>query len=129
MRAAICLAVAYGFCVLAPLGAVAFASDSASLPCIEADHHSISHAAISDDAPAIWAEMNADHDHGDAKEHTDHSHRSHTSGCCGAFCMSALADFSSVSFFRYAISSIVGISVVTSSTGSTPERLIRPPIV
>jgi len=128
-RAAILIALAYAFCVLAPSGALAAAASPASFRCL-------------DELSAMSAPSQQEgllHTHADgAVHHHDQSGVPHghsgTSGnadagnCCGLFCVFAIAHDPDVMFGPQAPASPALHPVANGLTGCGPSRLHRPPI-
>ena len=128
-RAAILIALAYAFCVLAPSAALAVADNPASFRCL-------------DELSAINAPSNHEslsHTHADGTiHHHDHNgvpdHHSGTDGkaddgsCCGLFGVSALAHDPGLTFGVSALASQTGSAAADGLDGRAPAPLHRPPI-
>ncbi len=125
-RAAILIAVAYAFCVLAPSAALALVESPAAFHCLA-------------DLNAPTKQASAAHTHADGANHlhgqssaADHSSdtgdKAHAGNCCGLFCTSAMVHVPSVTFGLFAsappATSLAGIGLL----GRAPSPLHRPPI-
>jgi hypothetical protein len=127
-RAAILIAVAYAFCVLAPSGALAFAANPAALHCMDglqaASPPTASHGAEHDHADGV------EHQHGQSQAPDHHSNKdgNPASNCCGLFCVSALAHDPGLTFGLFVPESATASAVITGLIGRAPSPLHRPPI-
>lgn len=129
-RAAILIAVAYAFCVLAPSAALALGANPAAFHCLP-ETAGMANAAEHDSATHVHADGSA-HAHGEQSRapdhHSDKSGKTGTGDCCGLFCVTALSQDSSVTFglSTPASSSVAALSA--GLRGSAPAPLHRPPI-
>jgi hypothetical protein len=128
-RAAILIALAYAFCVLAPSVALAFADSSTSFHCL-AELNEMS-------APSAHAGMTHAHADGTVHHHDQsgapHSHsdtdgKARTGDCCGLFCVSALANDPGMAFGVSTPASPVLPAVTNGLADRAPAPLHRPPI-
>jgi hypothetical protein len=127
LRAAILMALAYAFCVLAPSAALAVAANPASLHCL-------------DEMSGLSAPSHHDalsHTHADgAVHHHDRSTPDHHSGgskapdgsCCGLFGVTALAHDPGLTFGVSAPASQAVSAAANGLDGRAPAPLHRPPI-
>jgi hypothetical protein len=129
IRAAILVALAYAFCVLAPSAALAFTDSPTAFQCLSeldeinapSQHEGAGHTHMDG--------VNLHHVEGSATgHHSDLGHKGHAGSCCGLFCISGLAHDPGLTF---------GVSVLASSqlpflaksfAGRSPSPLHRPPI-
>ena len=128
-RAAILIALAYAFCVLAPSVALAVADNPASFRCLDELN------AIN--APSHHGSLSHTHADGTVHHH-NHSgvpdHHSGTDGkaddgsCCGLFGVSALAHNPGLMFGVSAVASQTVLAVANGLAGRAPSPLHRPPI-
>jgi hypothetical protein len=127
-RAAIIIALAYAFCVLAPSAALAFTDAPTAFHCLsELD-------AVSAPSPEGLGHTHMDgashhHDEGSAPDH--HSglgDKGHAGSCCGLFCVSALAHDPGLTFGVSAPASPALPAVANGLAGHAPSPLHRPPI-
>lgn len=130
-RAAILIAVAYAFCVLAPYGTLAIAAIPAALHCMDqvqaasapAHEHGTSH---SHDHAGGSAEQ---HGQGNSPDHHSNKDGNPNAGsCCGLFCVSALAHDPGLIFGLSAPASATVATLASGLTGRAPSPLHRPPI-
>jgi hypothetical protein len=113
-RLAILLAAFAALCFLAPPAVLAFGHGEATVHCM---------------AHADMVDHGNSHAHG-AKPHGNHSSPAgnHQSGCCGLFCLSALAADMGGSVEPVAAESAPFPPREASILSRVPERLYRPPI-
>lgn len=143
-RAAIAIAVAYAFCVLAPAGALAVVSSPTVFHCI-GELNAKAAPAVQQTAAHVHEDGTSHHlghsahdksgaaDHhadagGKAHDGKDHDSKDHGGTCCGLFCVSALAHDPGVTF---GVTSPASTSVATLANGldgRAPCPLHRPPI-
>jgi hypothetical protein len=126
-RAAILIALAYAFCVLAPSAALAVAANPASLHCLD---------ELSDvSAPSKHQALS--HAHADGTVHDHDSVPNHHSGtdgkvdggsCCGLFGVPALAHDPGLTFGVSAPASLTTAHAANGLDGRAPAPLHRPPI-
>jgi len=128
-RAAVFIAFAYAFCVLAPSAAVAFADSPTAFHCL-AELTEMS----APPAHAGMSHMHADgtiHHHdqsGVPADHSDSDGKVHGGSCCGLFCVSALVHDPGFMFGITAPASPVLPPLAIGLTGRAPSPLHRPPI-
>lgn len=135
-RAAIAIAVAYAFCVLAPAGALAVVSSPTVFHCIgELNVQAAAakqNAAHMHDDGASHQHVQADQGHhqqnGAADHHSDAGDKAHAGSCCGLFCVSALAHDPGLTFGVVTPASSAVASVAFGLNGRAPCPLHRPPI-
>ena len=141
-RAAIVIAVAYAFCVLAPTAALAVVASPTVFHCI-------GNLGAKSNAKQVSAkQVSATHKHADGNAHhhaqssPDDGHtrlgavpdhhsgqdKSDTGNCCGLFCVSAVAHDAGMTFGQFEPSSVAPSAVVTGLIGRAPTPLHRPPI-
>jgi hypothetical protein len=127
-RAAILIAVAYAFCVLAPSGALAFAANPAALHCM--DDLQTASAPTPGHGPAHEHADGVDHQHGQSNVPDHHSNKdgNPSGNCCGLFCVSALAHDPGLTFGLSAPGSSAVAVLAHGLTGRAPSPLHRPPI-
>jgi hypothetical protein len=133
VRAAIFLAVAYAFCVLAPHAALAFADAASAVHCL--GDHGPAHVHQQDGVKP--------HHHADGAEHQHASHQPSDSGatpphsdsdgkaqanCCGLFCLTALPCESLPTLAAPALHASIGSSSDYGLASRGPDRINRPPI-
>ncbi len=154
VKAAVALAVIYGFCVLLPAFAFALADGRMAPPCLVEEIAAVSmqdtdmhdHDAATAQAPSHHHDAGGEHHHSVvADEHAgvhhhamasiatppaDHDHsKSRPGECCGLFPLMAFADGLPSVLAPLRLTSTV-ISVMTDAlVGRGPDRIIRPPIV
>jgi hypothetical protein len=127
-RAAILIAVAYAFCVLAPSGVLAFAANPAAMHCIDeiasapAHEHGTSHTH--DNAH----ETSHEHSENKALDHHSDKNGNASSNCCGLFCVSALTQDPALTFGISMPASSAVVTLVSGLVGRAPTPLHRPPI-
>jgi hypothetical protein len=127
-RAAIMIAVAYAFCLLAPAGALAFAANPAALHCMDnlqaASAPPQSHVVAHEHAGSV------EHQHGQSKAADHHSNKdgNPAGNCCGLFCVSALAHDPALTFGLSAPGSSAVAVLANGLIGRAPTPLHRPPI-
>lgn len=128
-RAAVLIALAYAFCVLAPSVALAVADSPASFHCLAelngmsapSKHEGISHAHADD----------AVHHHdqsGVPDHHSGTGGKADAESCCGLFCVSALPHDPGLTFGISALASRALPAVANGLAGRAPSPLHRPPI-
>lgn len=129
-RAAILIALAYAFCVLAPSAALAIAANPASLHCLD-ELSGLSGLS----APSHHEGLSHTHADG-AVHHHDRSVPDHHSGgskaddgsCCGLFGVTALTHDPGLTFGVSALASPAVSATVNGLDGRAPAPLHRPPI-
>jgi hypothetical protein len=137
-RAAIVIAVAYAFCVLAPATALAVVASPTAFHCI-GDLNAKAAPAVQQTAMHVH-EDGTSHHHGHsahdqsgaADHHSDagdkaHDNKAHGGACCGLFCVSALAHDPGVTFGISTPASSAVATLVNGLTGDAPSPLHRPP--
>ena len=128
MRAAVALAALYGFCVLAPHAAFAFAQVAAH--CLTEPGVAHVHPEPVKTAQHVHAD-GAEHDHhgsGAAPEHSGDEGRSHGGNCCGLFCVTALPHEPVPALSVPPAARLVEPGALDHLTGRGPDRINRPPI-
>jgi hypothetical protein len=128
-RAAILIAVAYAFCVLAPTAALAFVDGPTMLHCLS-ESSGMANAAGQAGAAHSHADE-AIHQHeqsGVPDHHSGKNGKANAGNCCGLFCVSALAHDPGLTFGLFAPESAAASAVVTGLIGCAPSPLHRPPI-
>ena len=144
-RAAIVIAVAYAFCVLAPAGALAVVTSPTVFHC----SGDLSAKTNAKPVNATQKQVSATHKHADGSAHhheqsgpddgntrigavPDHHSgkdgKSDTGNCCGLFCVSAITHDPGLTFGRFAPAAAVEPGAVTGLIGHAPSPLHRPPI-
>lgn len=129
-RAAILIAMAYAFCVLAPSAALAFVDSPAGFHCL-AELNAIAVPADEHEGkiPAHADGVVHHHDHsGLPDKHSDSDGKGHAGGCCGLFSVSALAHDPGLIFGIDAPASLALTAVAHGLAGQGPNPLHRPPI-
>lgn len=153
-RAAIAIAVAYAFCVVAPAAALAVIASPTVFHCI-GDLNAKAAPAVEQAAAHVHEDgsahhhAQASHSHGhhqqngaaghhadaddkthDGKAHDNkaHDNKAHAGSCCGLFCVSALAHDPCLTFGVTAPASSSVASVANGLIGRAPGPLHRPPI-
>jgi len=128
-RAAILLALAYAFCVLAPSAALAFAGTPTSFHCL-AELTGISAPSTHDGAAHSHADGSAHHhdQSGVPDHHSGTGSKADTGNCCGLFCISALAHGPGVTFGISTPATLAPPAVANGLAGRAPSPLHRPPI-
>lgn len=129
-RAAILIAMAYAFCVMAPAAALAAADSPAVFHCLTAaggvanaaEHGGAAHAHA-DAAAHQHDEQNSAPDH-----HSNKDGKADTGSCCGLFCVSALAHDSGLTIGLSAPASSSVAKLANGLNGRAPCPLHRPPI-
>lgn len=124
-RAAMFVAVAYAFCVLAPTTAVAFADSPTAFHCL-AEVSEMGMPSGHEDVAQAHANGAVHHD-GVADNRTDADGKTHS--CCGLFCVSAIAHNPELTFGMSAPASPASPAVANELAGRAPSPLHRPPIV
>ena len=128
-RAAILIAVAYAFCVLAPTAALAFADSPAMVYCLPgtnamakaAEHDGVAHGHA--DEVVYQHEPSGMPDH-----HSSKNGKADAGSCCGLFCVSAIAHDPGLTFGLLAPASAAAYAIVTGLIGRAPSPLHRPPL-
>ncbi|MDO8878436.1 MAG: hypothetical protein Q7V40_20355 [Pseudolabrys sp.] len=128
-RAAILIAVAYAFCVMAPAAALAAVNSPTVFHCLAAtggmakaaEHDSAAHAHA--DAAAHQHEQSSAPDH-----HSSKDGMADTASCCGLFCVSALTHDPGLTFGLSAPASSSVTALANGLSGRAPGPLHRPPI-
>jgi len=128
-RAAILVALAYGFCVLAPSAALALAGNPTSFHCLAeltgigapSKHEGVAHSHA--DSTAHQHDQSGVPDH-----HSGNGGKADTGNCCGLFCVSALAHDAGVTFGIPAPATAALAAVANGLAGRAPSPLHRPPI-
>jgi hypothetical protein len=148
VKAAVALAVIYGFCVLLPAFAFALADGRLAPPCLLEDLAAASvyeHDAASAQAPVHHHDANMHHHAVAADTHAgmhhhaatsdaapppaDHDHgKSRPGECCGLFPLMAFADGLPGIIAPARLTSIVIPLLTDAMIGRGPDRIIRPPI-
>jgi hypothetical protein len=146
VKAAVALAVVYGFCVLLPAFAFALADGRMAPPCLVEelaavsvhDHstmhdHNAATAQMSSHHHAVAADAHAAaHHHGaveGAPPPADHEHgKSRPGECCGLFPLMAFADGLPGVLAPSRLTSTVIPVMIDAMVGRGPDRIIRPPI-
>lgn len=137
-RAALAIAVAYAFCVLAPAGALAVVSSPTVFHCIGELNAKAAPAVLQ--TAAHVHEDGTSHHHGDsahgqsgaATHHSDagdkaHDNQEHGGTCCGLFCVSALAHDPGLTFGLSTPATSAAATMANGLTGRAPSPLHRPP--
>lgn len=138
-RAAILIAVAYAFCVMAPAAALAVVSSPTVFHCIDAltaknaaapsQIAAHSHADGSAHQHDHGSHDQATHQHGAALDHpSDDGGAGHAGNCCGLFCVSAIAHDPGVDFGVRSPASASVATLANGLDGRAPCPLHRPPI-
>ena len=128
-RATILIAVAYAFCVMAPVAALAFAESPTvghCLPDTTATANATEHsgpAYANTDGAVSQNEQSGASDH-----HSNKDGKADTGNCCGLFCVPALAHDPGLTFGLFAPQSAAASAVVAGLIGRAPCPLHRPPI-
>ncbi len=129
-RAAVLVALAYAFCVMAPAAALAAVNSPTVFHCLTetagmtnaAEHGSAAHAHA--DAAA--------HQHDEPSSAPDHHSKmdgkADTGSCCGLFCVSALAHAPGLTFGPSVPASSSVAALANGLNGRAPCPLHRPPI-
>lgn len=128
-RAAILIAVAYAFCVLAPTAALAVADSPTVFRCLS-NTSVISNSAEHGGAAHTLAD-GAAHQHkqsGVPDHHSNQDGKADAGNCCGLFCVSALVHESGLAFGPLAPASSSEAMLANGLTGRAPGPLHRPPI-
>ncbi len=146
MKAAVAMAVIYGFCVLLPAFAFAFADGRMAPPCLMEEIAAVSmhdYDAAAAQAPSHHHDAGGEHHHAvvaDAGAHhhamaptatpsADHDHgKSRPGECCGLFPLMAFADGLPSVLAPLRLTSTVIPVMVDALVGRGPDRIIRPPI-
>jgi hypothetical protein len=128
IKAALTMALLYGFCSLAPHAAIALANSAAHcledmVPAHTQDHQVAIHAHIHADGSAHQhSDQNAPHEHSGADK------KSHSESCCGLFSVTAIAQ--EPGFVLAAppssLTTVTGLDYILAGRG--PDRINRPPI-
>ena len=128
-RAAILIAVAYAFCVLAPSAALAVVSNPTVFHCIsELSAKSAPAAHVHADGGTHRHDQGG-HDHGAAPDHqSDDGGKGHAGTCCGLFCVSAIAHDPGLTFGITTPTSAAVATAANHLAGRAPCPLHRPPI-
>ncbi len=133
-RAAIAIAVAYAFCVLAPAGALAAVSNPTVFHCIgemsaKASSAAQHGAAHTHDDGGEHHHGQVDHDQsGAADHHSGAGGNPHDGTCCGLFCVAAIAHDPGLTFGVATPASPSVVAAANGLTGRAPGPLHRPPI-
>ncbi len=143
-RAAIVIAVAYAFCVLAPAGALAVVSSPTVFHCI-GELNAMAAPGLQQTATHVHDDGTSHHRHGygahdrsgSADHHADvgdkthdnktRDNKDHGGTCCGLFCVSALAHDSGLTFGVSTPTTSATATMVNGLTGRAPAPLHRPP--
>jgi hypothetical protein len=117
-RLAMVIAMFAALCFIAPPAVMAFGHGDKTLQCLI-------HGDVMDHAMAM--------DHGVAgvashKDHGDHAKIPGDKGCCGLFCVSALAPGSAPALEVLLVPAILAPPVMPRPANRAPERIDRPPI-
>jgi hypothetical protein len=128
-RAAILIALAYAFCVLAPSAALAVANNPASFRCLDdlnamstpSHHEGLSHAHA--DGTVHHHDQSGVPDH-----HSGTGGKANDGSCCGLFCVSALPHDPGLTFGVSTPASPAPSAVSRGLAGRAPAPLHRPPI-
>lgn len=123
-KAALTLALLYGFCILAPHAAMALTNNAAH--CL--DDHVAAH--VHNDPAAQQPHLHAD---GSAHQGAPHQHsggdkKSHSGSCCGLFCVTAIAQEPGLALAAPppAVATTPSLDYILAGRG--PGRINRPPI-
>ncbi len=133
-RAAILIAVAYAFCVLAPSAALAVVNIPTVFHCIsELSAKSAPATHVHADGATHRHDQgghdHGTHDHGAAPDHqSDDSGKGHAGNCCGLFCVSAIAHDPGLTFGVTTLASSAVATAANHLAGRAPCPLHRPPI-
>ena len=129
IKAAIVLAVAYAFCVLAPTTGLAFADAAHAVPCLT-DHHGLAAAHNHGGTTHVHTDGNTHRhaDNGASHKHSEGDGKAHPGNCCGLFCMSALATDPAVTLGTPAEATALFPAADTGPASRGPDRINRPPI-
>jgi hypothetical protein len=152
VKAAVALAVVYGFCVLLPAFAFALADGRMAPPCLVEELAAVSvhdHSTMHDHNAATAQMSSHHHDGGDhhdavaadahaaAHHHSaagapppaDHDHgKSRPGECCGLFPLMAFADGLPGVLAPSRLTSTVIPVMIDAMVGRGPDRITRPPI-
>jgi hypothetical protein len=152
VKAAVALAVVYGFCVLLPAFAFALADGRMAPPCLVEELAAVSAHDYGPmhDHNATTAQMSSHHHDGGDHHHAlaadaqaavhhhgavggappaDHDHgKSRPGECCGLFPLMAFADGLSGVVAPSRLTSVVIPVMTDAMVGRGPDRIIRPPI-
>jgi hypothetical protein len=129
IRAAILVALAYAFCVLAPSAALAFSESPKAFHCLSElagmgappQHEAAGHTHMD----------GASHHHderGAPDHHSGMGDKGHSGSCCGLFCTTALSHDPGLTFGLAAPASPTLLAIAKSIIGHAPSPLHRPPI-
>src|SRR3954449_1693811 len=125
IKAALALALLYGFCILAPDAAIALTNNAAH--CLEdvVAEHSHEHLA------ALHTHIHADgtiHQHSDHHEHSGSGKKSDSESCCGLFSIAAIAQEPGLAVAERpsSLTHVTGLDYILAGRG--PGRINRPPI-
>lgn len=128
-RAAIFIALAYAFCVLAPTVAVALVAGPASFHCLGELETMSAPAAHESTAHSHAGASDHHHDQGTTADHdSDTGGKAPVGSCCGLFCVSAIAHDPSLMFGISAPASAPVPAVANGLAGRAPGPLHSPPI-
>ena len=133
-RAAILIAVAYAFCVLAPSATLAVVDIPTVFHCIsELSAKSAPAEHVHADGVTHRHDQgghdHGTHDHGAAPDHqSDDSGKGHAGTCCGLFCVSAIAHDPGLTLGVTTPASSAVATVANHLAGRAPGPLQRPPI-
>jgi hypothetical protein len=128
-RAAILIALAYAFCVLAPSVALAITDNPASFRCLD-ELNAISAPSHHEGLSQSYADGTVHHhDHGGVPDrHSGTDSKTDDGSCCGLFGVSALAHDPGLTFGISALASPALPAVANGLAGRAPSPLHRPPI-
>jgi hypothetical protein len=133
-RAAILIAVAYAFCVLAPSAALAVVSNPTVFHCIgelsaQSAPAAHGHADGSTHRHDQSGHDHGTHDHGAVPDHqSDDGGKGHAGTCCGLFCVSAIAHDPGLTFGVTTPASSAVATAANHLAGRALCPLHRPPI-
>ena len=129
-RAAILIAVAYAFCVMAPTAALAAVHSPTVFHCLtetggmaNAEEHASAAHGHADAVAHQHDEQSSAPDH-----HSSNDGKVDTASCCGLFCVSALAHEPGLTFGLSAPATASVAALANGLNGRAPCPLHRPPI-
>lgn len=127
-KAALALAAAYALCMSAIPAAIASVPEHA-IHCLS-DQLETSAAHHHDAAAHVHADGAAHHHdaNGTVPTHSHDGAKSHLSGCCGLFCMTAIGIDSAVALGAPTAFQLSRPAVDDDLSGRRPDRIHRPPI-
>jgi hypothetical protein len=135
LKAALLLSLLYAFCILMPNAALAFSNAAAH--CLTEPHGAahvhevtVTSHVHADGLTHTHSEI-ASHGPGDAgapHEHSDGDGKNHNGGCCGLFCISAIAHEPASAFPAPLLVARIFSRLDAALSGRGPSRINRPPI-